>query len=97
MAMFLSGVSEIIIKRIGRWSSEAFLKYIRDQVDAFSAGVSQKMLENESFHHLNAKNSDIKENSEKSDGPVCHIPFNVHYSKTVLADDVEVLFSQLSC
>ena len=55
------------------------------------------MLENESFHHLNAKNSDIEDNSEKSEGPVCHIPFNVHYSKTVLADDVEVLFSQLSC
>ena len=30
MATFLSGVSEIIIKRVGRWSSDAFLEYIRE-------------------------------------------------------------------
>ena len=28
MAMFLSGISTIVIRRIGRWSSEAFLEYI---------------------------------------------------------------------
>ena len=28
MSMFLSGVHEIVIKHIGRWSSEAFLEYI---------------------------------------------------------------------
>ena len=43
MAMFLSGVSEIIIQRVGRWTSLAFLEYIREQVDAFTIGVSQKM------------------------------------------------------
>ena len=42
MAIFLSGVSSIIIKRIGRWSSEAFLEYIREQIEKFTAGVSQK-------------------------------------------------------
>ena len=30
MAMFLSGVPTIVIMRIGRWSSEAFLEYIRE-------------------------------------------------------------------
>ena len=55
MAMFLSGVSEIIIKRVGRWSSEAFLEYIREQVDTFTVGVSRKMLKNEKNYHLNEK------------------------------------------
>ena len=49
MSMFLSGVHEIVIKRIGCWSSKAFLEYIRKQVYTFSVGVSDKMLKNESF------------------------------------------------
>ena len=53
MAMFLSGVSEIVIQRIGRWESFAFLDYIREQVENFTYGVSTRMLENEEFHHLN--------------------------------------------
>jgi len=36
MAMFLSGVSMIIIQRVGRWRSDAFLEYIRDQVESFT-------------------------------------------------------------
>ena len=54
MAMFLSGVSEIIIQR--RWESFAFLEYIREQVENFTYGVSEKMLDHEEFHHLNEKN-----------------------------------------
>ena len=102
MAMFLSGVSEIIIKRVGRWSSEAFLEYIREQVDSFTVGVSQKMLENENFHHLNDEEFDskeedeTKENSLNSDGMVQHIPFVIHYSKSVLKENIETLFSNLS-
>jgi hypothetical protein len=38
IAMFLSGVSTIIIQRVGRWKSDAFLEYIRDQVENFTAG-----------------------------------------------------------
>ena len=44
MAMFLSKTSTIIIMRIGQWSSEAFLEYIREQVENFLTGVSQNML-----------------------------------------------------
>ena len=44
MAIFLSGTSFIIIMRVGRWLSEAFLEYIREQVDYFTIGVSQRML-----------------------------------------------------
>jgi hypothetical protein len=52
MAMFMSGISTIIIQRVGRWSSEAFLEYIRDQIESFTSGVSQKMIDVNHFHHL---------------------------------------------
>ena len=52
MAMFLSGTSTIVIMRIGRWYSEAFLEYIREQVEEFTAGVAQKMLRFEDFNNL---------------------------------------------
>jgi hypothetical protein len=44
MVMFLSGVSFIIIQRVGHWSSKALLEYIRDQVELFTIGVLQQML-----------------------------------------------------
>ena len=49
MAMFLAGTPTIIIMRIGRWSSEAFLEYIREQVEQFTQGVSRNMLQFEHF------------------------------------------------
>ena len=50
MAMYLAGVPAFTIMLIGRWSSDAFLRYIRRQVQEFSAGVSSKMvLTNEFF------------------------------------------------
>ena len=52
MAMFLSGTSVIIIQRVGRWSSEAFLEYIRDQVESFTVGVSKNMVLFEEFFNL---------------------------------------------
>ena len=55
MAMFLSGVSEIIIQRIGRWERFAFLDYIREQVEDFTQGVSKKMLQVEQYQHINEK------------------------------------------
>ena len=86
MAMFLSGVNEIVIKRVGRWKSDAFLEYIREQVDSFTLGVSQKMLQFENFHHLNDKESDkfdTEEENKNGDGPI-QIPFSVHYSEAVM-------------
>ena len=89
MAMFLSGVNEIIIQRVGRWLSDAFLEYIREQVDSFTVGVSQKMLQYEKFHHLNASESKLIEKSpdidqtSKGDGPI-EIPHTVHYSTAIV-------------
>ena len=44
MAMYLSSIPVFTIMLIGRWSSDAFLRYIRKQVQEFSAGVNRKML-----------------------------------------------------
>ena len=71
MAMFHSGISTIIIKRVGRWCSDAFLEYIRDQVESFTFGVSQRMLAFEHFHTINAGvSADCPQNEEHNeDGP----------------------------
>ena len=58
MAMFLAGTRTIIIMRIGRWSSEAFLEYIREQVEDFTRGVSKNMLR---FEHFNTTDSEDPE------------------------------------
>jgi hypothetical protein len=49
MAMYLAGVPVYTIMLIGRWSSDAFLLYIRKQVQEFSRYISQKMISNENF------------------------------------------------
>jgi hypothetical protein len=49
MAMYLSGVPVFTIMLLGRWSSDAFLRYIRKQVQEFSSGVSSKMIQKEEF------------------------------------------------
>jgi len=47
MAMYLAGVPVFTIMLLGHWSSNAFLCYIRRQVQEFSEGVSQKLILNE--------------------------------------------------
>lgn len=49
MAMYLAGIPVYIIMLVGRWSSDAFLLYIRKQVQEFSRDISQKMIKNENF------------------------------------------------
>jgi hypothetical protein len=44
MAMYLAGVPTFTIMLIGRWSSDAFLLYIRKQVREFSRGIAPRML-----------------------------------------------------
>ncbi len=52
MAMYLNGVPVCTIMLIGRWSSKAFLRYIRPQVEQFSAHVAQSMIQRPTYHHL---------------------------------------------
>ena len=49
-AMFLNGVDEITIKKMGRWSSDTFLIYIQEQLSLFSKGISEKMSKPFNFH-----------------------------------------------
>ena len=44
MAMFMDDTPVYMIILMGRWSSEAFLKYIRRQVLEFSKGISIHMI-----------------------------------------------------
>jgi len=50
--MYLNGILVYTIMLLGRWSSDAFLRYIRKQVTEFSNGVSRKMIQNPRFHHV---------------------------------------------
>ncbi len=53
MAMYLGGVPVFAIQIIGRWSSDAFMKYIRKQVEEFTFDVSARMLTTQTFLHSN--------------------------------------------
>ena len=52
MAMYLDKVPVYTIMLIGRWSSDAFLQYIRKQVEQFSHNVSRQMIKNQHFTHI---------------------------------------------
>jgi hypothetical protein len=49
MGMFLVGTPVYTIMLMGRWSSDAFMRYIRKQVLQLSHGISTKMLTNNEF------------------------------------------------
>jgi len=49
MAMYLAGVPVFTIMLLGRWSSDAFLRYIRKEVQEFSHSISCKMIQSEKF------------------------------------------------
>ena len=50
MALYLAKVPTLTIMIIGRWKSDAFLRYIRKQVAQFSQNLSTQMLQNENFY-----------------------------------------------
>ena len=49
MAMYLDRIPTFAIMLIGSWSSDAFLRYIRKQVEKFTHNVSRHMLQHDSF------------------------------------------------
>jgi hypothetical protein len=55
MAMYLGECPVYVIMMIGRWSNDAFLSYIRKQVEQFSHKVSSKMLQFQFHWHLPSK------------------------------------------
>ena len=52
MAMYLGECPVFTIMMIGRWSSDAFLRYIRKQVEQFSHGIAKRMIKNQFFRHI---------------------------------------------
>jgi hypothetical protein len=52
MALILAGHAAWRIMITGRWRSLAFLDYVREQVQQFSKGVSQRMTEHQSFYNI---------------------------------------------
>ena len=52
MLMYLGECPVYVIMMIGQWSSDAFLRYIRKQVEQFSHNVSGRMLKFETHRHV---------------------------------------------
>ena len=52
MAMYLGECPVYTVMLIGRWSSDAFLRYIQKQVMEFSHNVSKKMLKFQNYRHI---------------------------------------------
>jgi hypothetical protein len=52
MAMHLAGVPVYTIMLIGRWSSDAFLVYLRPQVMQFTQHISARMIEHRHFFSI---------------------------------------------
>jgi hypothetical protein len=58
MALYLAGKQVFVIMLLGRWSSDAFLRYIRPQVAEFSKGVSRAMIKNGTYYHITTSHSE---------------------------------------
>jgi hypothetical protein len=58
MAMYINQIPVYTIMLLGRWSSNAFLLYIRKTVVEFSNDVSRKMIQNPTYHHVIAPSSE---------------------------------------
>ena len=61
MAMFLDDTPVFMIMLVGRWSSDAFLKYIRRQVLEFSKGISKGMIKCDTFFTIPHFQRDIND------------------------------------
>jgi hypothetical protein len=75
MAMYLAGIPVCTIMLLGRWSSDAFLRYIRKQVKEFSAGVSKKMILNANFFTIPIQSID---DTRPSNHLLNHVARNNH-------------------
>jgi len=77
MAMYLVHIPVFTIMLLGRWSIDAFLRYIRKQVKELSNGVSSKMINKETFFTIpsastqdpRSSNHPLKLASRNNNGP----------------------------
>ena len=68
MAMYLGECPVYTIMMIGRWRSDAFLRYIRKQVEQFSHNVSSRMLRYKFHRHTPNAQPNNTETMKKIDG-----------------------------
>jgi hypothetical protein len=71
MGMFLAGTPVYTIMLLGRWSSDAFMRYIRKQILNMSHGVSSKMITFEEFYTVpdfvhNAAGGDLRSRNKNN-------------------------------
>ena len=52
MALCLAEVETYMVKIIGRWKSDCFMKYIRKQIQQFTSGITERMIQREHFNHV---------------------------------------------
>jgi hypothetical protein len=79
MAMYLAGVPVTTIQLIGRWKSDAFMRYIREQVDCFTQNVSSRMLTTKNFYTIPNISPDqqlIQKSANTKSGPNLETVFN---------------------
>ena len=70
MAMKLNDIPVATIMLLGRWSSNAFLRYIRPQIEQFSKKVSSAMIRNPMYHHIAEPTQDEDQFEQLTQGPV---------------------------
>ena len=89
MAMFLSKTPVIIMMRVRRWSSEAFLEYIREQVQDFTVGISENMIQFESFFNMNRSSNPVSGDTisiDNENGPET-VEFQIEFSQLALTNN----------
>jgi hypothetical protein len=82
MAIYLGECPVFMIMLIGRWSSNAFLQYIRKQVMEFSQNVAKMMLACQNFRHI----TDIHTQVAPDDPRIRNHPENTNTRKNVGGD-----------
>mgnify|MGYP006179045269 FL=1 len=82
MAMYLGECPVYTIMLMGRWSSDAFLRYIRKQVLEFSHNVSKRMLRFRTHRHVPEFDQGIAANNPR----VRNDPNNVETRRNVGGD-----------
>jgi hypothetical protein len=65
MALFLAHESVLKIMILGRWSSDAFLVYIRAQVLEWTTGMSKSMIKHLDYTHVEASITAAQANTEE--------------------------------
>ncbi len=82
MAMYLGDCPIYRVMLIGRWSSNAFLRYIRKQVMEFSHNVSKRMLKFQNYRHI----SNFEHQISANDPRVGNDPNNAETRRNVSGD-----------